>query len=279
MSGAGGRERRLEVIPSIDLRRGRVVRLVEGRDDRATVYDADPAELVARFLAAGARTIHVVDLDAAFGEPAQRGLLAELISAAGPTPVQRSDSREGEGGPPPTAGTRPTLQLGGGLRDQGAVESALELGFDRGVLGSMLVRDFELFEKLAARHPGRLVPALDCREGTVRHSGWAKASSLHWKSLSGRLRGLPCPAILVTDVARDGGLGGANVELASGVGAASGIPAIVSGGVASIDDVTRAGAAPWVGGVILGRALHEGRLALEAALEAARPAAPQEVAP
>jgi phosphoribosylformimino-5-aminoimidazole carboxamide ribotide isomerase len=245
---------RFEVIPSIDLRRGRVVRLREGRDAEATVY-ATPAELLLeRFAAAGARRVHVVDLDAAFGEPPQRERLAELLAVA---------SRGLE------------LQLGGGLRDAEAVARALDAGFDGVVLGSMIVRDPAAFERLARKHPGRIVPALDCRADEVLHDGWQSRSSNSWKSLSSSLRqkGLVLPAVLVTDVARDGTLAGANVELAAGVGEAAGAPALVSGGVASIEDVARAAAAAHagarIGGIVLGRALHEGRVTIEAALAAA----------
>lgn len=321
---------RFEVIPSIDLRRGRVVRLREGRDDQATVY-ATPAELLLeRFAAAGARRVHVVDLDAAFGEPPQRERLAALLRAAErqdqalrfKTRSERleaeaetktfqlrggrpSDRGEGDGlavgvtpeadrraratsappavpAPPQAAppgrdqrGERFRLQLGGGLRDAAAVESALDAGFDRVVLGSMIVRDPETFEQLCRRHAGRIVPALDCRADEVLHDGWKSRSSLLWKSLalSFKQKSLVFPSILVTDVARDGTLAGANVELAAAVGETAGAPAIVSGGVASIEDVARAAAAAHagcgIGGIVLGRALHEGRLTIEAALAAA----------
>jgi phosphoribosylformimino-5-aminoimidazole carboxamide ribotide isomerase len=252
---------RFEVIPSIDLRRGRVVRLREGRDEETRVY-ATPAELLLeRFAAAGARRVHVVDLDAAFGEPPQHERLAELLRTAGrQDQALRSPFR---------------LQLGGGLRDEAAVERALEAGFDRVVLGSMIVCDPAAFEKVSRKHPGRIVPALDCRADEVLHHGWQESSSLQWQSLalSFEQKGLVFPSILVTDVARDGTLAGANVELAAAVGEAAGAPAIVSGGVASIEDVARAAAAAHagrgVGGIVLGRALHEGRLTIEAALASA----------
>lgn len=323
---------RFEVIPSIDLRRGRVVRLREGRDDQATVY-ATPAELLLeRFAAAGARRVHVVDLDAAFGEPPQRERLAALLRAAerqdqalrfktrnerleaeaetetktfqlgggrpsdrgegaalavGVTPEDDRRARATSAPPavpaPPQAappgrdqrGERFRLQLGGGLRDAAAVESALDAGFDRVVLGSMVVRDPATFEMACHKHPGRIVPALDCRADEVLHDGWKSGSSLPWKSLalSFKQKGLVFPSILVTDVARDGTLAGANVELAAAVGEAAGAPAIVSGGVASIEDVARAAAAAHagrgIGGIVLGRALHEDRLTIEAALAAA----------
>ncbi len=306
MSGpTGGQIRRFDVIPSIDLRRGRVVRLLEGRDDRATVYVTDPAELLRRFAAGGARLVHVVDLDAAFGGAQQTALLERLVRSVRETKdtlVQDRDQDQdqdgktfhlggggrGAGGEDgavavgatpeasqPGGASRPSrlhLQLGGGLRDAAAIERALAAGFDRVVVGSMVVRDFDSFAAVVQANPDRIVPALDCRDAEVHHGGWRDASSLLWKSLSLKLRGLPCPAVLVTDIARDGSLAGANVELAAGVGEASGIPALVSGGVASVEDVARAACAGFagagVGGVILGRALHEGRITVESALAA-----------
>lgn len=238
----------MELIPSIDLRRGKVVRLEQGDDARTTVYPFDPLALLERFAAAGAERVHVVDLDAALGEPAQVDLLRRLCSA----------------------GILEELQLGGGLRSAGAIERALGWGFERVVLGSMVVRDPEGFAAIARAQAGRVVPALDCRGGFVQTSGWSESSSLPWKSVSDRLRGLPCPAILVTDVERDGLLGGPNLELAAGVAAASGIPAIVSGGVSSLADLVHAAGTPGVGAAIVGRAFYEGKIELMETLRVLR---------
>lgn len=245
----------MELIPSIDLRRGRVVRLERGDDARATVYPPDPLALLERFAAAGVARVHVVDLDAAFGEAQQVESLRRLAGAR----VVRS------------------CQLGGGLRTVEAVEQALAWGFERAVVGSMVVRDPKGFARLARVNPGRIVPALDCSGETVRIAGWSEATSLEWQTTANDLRGLPCAAILVTDVERDGMLSGPNLELAAGVAGSSGIPAIVSGGVASVDDLARAAATPGVGAAILGRAFYEGRVTLEAALAASR-GLPAEVA-
>lgn len=237
----------MELIPSIDLRRGQVVRLERGDDARATVYPFEPLELLERFAAAGVTRVHVVDLDAAFGSAPQAALLKRL----------------GEGGV-----TR-SLQLGGGLRSAAAVERALSWGFERVVVGSMVVRDPAAFALLAAAQPGRVVPALDCADELVRIAGWSEGTLLHWKAAARKLRGLPCPAVLVTDVARDGMLSGPNLELAAGVARASGIPAIVSGGVSSAGDLARAAATRGVGAAILGRAFYDGRVSVEEALAAA----------
>lgn len=237
----------MELIPSIDLRHGRVVRLEQGDDARETVYPVEPLELLERFAAAGVERVHVVDLDAAFGEAPQEGILRRLAGS----------------------GVVKSCQIGGGLRDFAAVDRAMAWGFERCVLGSMVVRDPQGFAALARQFGDRLVPALDCAAESVRVAGWTESSPLHWKAAANELRGLPCPAVLVTDVERDGMLTGPNLALAAGVARESGIPAIVSGGVSSVEDLERAAATPGVGAAILGRAFYEGRVTLEAAMRAA----------
>jgi len=133
----------------------------------------------------------------------------------------------------------------------------------------MVVRDPRGFGALAAAHAGRVVPALDCAGGVVRIGGWLESCPLQWNAAANRLRGLPCPAVLVTDVERDGMLSGPNLELAAGVARESGLPAIVSGGVSSVDDLVQAAATQGVGAAILGRAYYDGRVTLADALAAA----------
>ncbi len=243
-----------QLVPSIDLRAGRVVRLSQGDDRRRTDYGDDPAEVLATFAAAGVARAHVVDLDAAFGEPPQRALLAGL-------PIEA-----GEAGP--------RLQLGGGVRDRAAVEWALEAGFERAVLGSLVARDPEVFATLATDFPDRLVPALDVDGGEVRVEGWRRGAGTPLEDLCAALRDLPCPAVLVTDVRRDGTLEGVNVEPALRVAAVSGLPALASGGVRSLADLERlrrlaADGAPLAGAVV-GRALYEGAFTVAQALAACR---------
>lgn len=242
----------MQLIPSIDLRRGQVVRLAQGRDAEATVYAADPIEVLARFQAAGAERVHIVDLDAAFGEPRQSALLARLVAAA-----------KGE-----------KLQLGGGLRTADLLRAALESGFDRVVAGSMVVRDPAGFGRAAAQVPGRLIPALEFAGAELRAAGWREGSSSDFDELLKQL--LPFTGLfsetLVTDIARDGMLSGPNFDLAVSVARALGVRAILSGGVSGADDVVAAAAHPDLSGVIVGRAFYEGRLDLPSALGALRSA-------
>jgi len=251
----------MELLPAIDLRRGRVVRLSQGDDARATEYAADPLAVAAGFAAAGARRIHVVDLDAALGEPPQRALVERLVAA-------------GRGAAPP-----PRVQLGGGLRDREAVEWALGAGCERVVLGSLPARDPEAFAALARAFPGRTLPALEVAAGELRVAGWTRAAGSGLADTCRRLRGLPCPAVLVTDVERDGMMCGPNLELARRVAAATGLPALLSGGVRTLADLAAAAALPEIAGVVLGRALYERRIDLAAALALSAASTPQAVAP
>jgi phosphoribosylformimino-5-aminoimidazole carboxamide ribotide isomerase len=232
----------MELLPAIDLRRGQAVRLRQGDDARATVYGDDPLAVLDSYVTAGAARVHVVDLDATFGEPPQRELVAGL------------------------AGRGAAVQLGGGLRDREAIRWALEVGCDRAVAGSLVARDVDGFRALALDFPGRIVPALDVEDGQVRVKGWTEGTTWTLPELCVRLRGLPCPAVLVTDVERDGMLSGPNFELARRVAMASGIPALLSGGVRSLADLVAAKEIPEIGGAVVGRALYEGLFTLEEAL-------------
>lgn len=237
----------MELLPAIDLRGGRAVRLRQGDDSRRTTVGDDPVALLDRFAAAGVALIHVVDLDAALGEAPQRDLIERLIER----------------------GT--AIQLGGGLRDRSTIESALALGAARVVVGSLVARDPDLFAGIAAAHPGRLVPALDISgtSGEVRISGWREGAARSLADLSAALVGCPCPAVLVTDVDRDGMMGGPNLALARRVARASGLPALLSGGVSSLDDLAAARVYLEIAGAIVGQALYSGAFTLEEALAAA----------
>jgi cyclase len=259
----------MELLPAIDLRHGLVVRLRQGDDARATVFGADPLAVAARFAAAGVKRIHVVDLDAALGEPPQRDLVARLAAwlargcesgEGGGTGGRGKSGRGGEAGAPVG------LQLGGGLRDRAAVEWALGAGCERVVLGSLPARDPAAFAELARAFPGRTLPAVEVAGGEPRVAGWTRPAGGGLDQLCRGLRGLPCPAVLVTDVERDGMLSGPNFELARRVAAATGLPALLSGGVATLADLQAAAGFPEIAGVVLGRALYEGRVDLAAAL-------------
>ncbi len=238
----------MELVPAIDLRRGAAVRLRQGDDARSTRYGDDPRELLLRYARAGVERVHLVDLDAALGEAPQRALIAALLSAL---------TAEAAG---------LALQLGGGLRDRDAVVWALEAGCARVVLGSLVAQKPELFLSLADEFPGRLVPALDVEGGEVRIAGWREGAGRSLAELCAGLRGLPCPAVLVTDVVRDGMMVGPNLDLTRRVARASGLPGLLSGGIRSLADLEAARAVPEIAGAIVGRALYEDAFTTEAAL-------------
>jgi phosphoribosylformimino-5-aminoimidazole carboxamide ribotide isomerase len=238
----------MELLPAIDLRQGSVVRLVRGDDGERRTYDVDPLDALLRYAEAGVERVHVVDLDAAFGEAPQRELVARLAGHRG----------------------APRIELGGGLRDRDAVEWAFSVGVERAVVTSMLVRDFVSFADLARARPGRLVAALDLRDGVLRHSGWTAAASRSIDEVCGDLRALPIAAVLVTDIDRDGTMKGPNLEVACELSRLAGAPAILSGGVRSLEDLERARAAPEIAEVIVGRALYDGAIDLRRAIAVCR---------
>jgi phosphoribosylformimino-5-aminoimidazole carboxamide ribotide isomerase len=238
-----------ELIPAIDLLNGEAVRLSQGRYDEATVYDSDPANVARGFAKAGIRRLHVVDLEGAkAGRPVQGDAVQRILAEMGDVPVQ----------------------LGGGLRDFAGVEAALDWGLDRVILGTVALRDPELVKRAAAAHPGRIVVGIDARDGRVAVEGWLEASETTAVELGRRFADAGVAAIVYTDIARDGMLTGPNLEATAMLAESVGIPVIVSGGVATDQDVIDAAAlAPrGVCGVIVGRAIYTGGVDLEAALRA-----------
>jgi len=238
-----------ELIPAIDLLGGRCVRLAQGRYDEATLYGDDPAEVAARFCAHALRRLHVVDLDGAkAGRPVNRGAIVAIVAAAKGVPVQ----------------------LGGGLRTAAAIEESLALGVQRVILGTAALRAPDLVRDCAQRFPGRIAVGIDARDGRVAAEGWTEASDVDVGELARRFEDAGVAAIVHTDIVRDGMLQGPNLEASAALAALVSIPVIVSGGVASLEDIRRTVllAARGVAGVIVGRALYTGAVDLAAALEA-----------
>ncbi len=252
----------MQLIPAIDLRHGKVVRLTQGDDGRRKSYDLDPSGVLCEYAEAGVSLVHVVDLDAALGEAPQRQLIRGLVESG-----QSGCGKPGSGiagyGHPGTG-----IELGGGLGDPDAVAWALDAGCQRAVLGSIVARDFDAFARIARDFPGRVVPAIEVAAGKLRIAGWREEAAASAAEVCRRLRGLPCPAVLVTDVERDGTLAGPNLELARRVAADSGIPALLSGGVRSLDDLRAAARVEEIAGAIVGKALYEGLLTVAEALAA-----------
>jgi phosphoribosylformimino-5-aminoimidazole carboxamide ribotide isomerase len=234
----------LIVYPAIDLKSGQVVRLAEGDMDRATVYGNNPAAQARAFADAGATHLHVVDLDGAFAGSSVNGSAVAAIIAAFPGRVQ----------------------LGGGIRDRAAIERWLDLGIARVVIGTAAIKDPALVRDAARDFPGRIVVAVDARDGFVATEGWADVSDVTATDLARRFEDAGVAALLFTDVGRDGLLKGCNVEATAALASAVDIPVIASGGVAGIADIHALKGKPGIEGVITGRALYDGRLDLAEAI-------------
>lgn len=239
------------IYPAIDLRGGRCVRLRQGDYARETVFADDPAEVARRWVAAGADRIHVVDLDGAkAGKPVNGPVIRAIVQAAG-VPVQ----------------------LGGGLRTDADLAAAFDWGVRWAVLGTKALQDPGWVRATAARHPGRVVLGLDARDGFVATDGWLEVSRVKAVDLANEVQDAPLAAVVYTDIATDGMMGGPNFAALDELRAAVTLPVIASGGVSTLDDVGRLTAA-GVPGCIIGRALYEGSLDLSAVLDLARVSSP-----
>jgi phosphoribosylformimino-5-aminoimidazole carboxamide ribotide isomerase len=238
----------MEIIPAIDLRGGRVVRLIQGDPSRETQYADQPAAVAEEWERRGARRLHVVDLDGALGRtPTNRQALGAILRTIG-IPAQ----------------------VGGGLRSLGAVREVLDLGAAVAIVGTAAIRDPGFLDAVCTAFPGRVALGLDARAGALAASGWTEATAVRATALAQQASHLPLAAVIYTDIQRDGMLEGPDLEGLSAVTASTRLPVIASGGVSSERDIhALKSLAPPVAGAIIGRALYDGRLTLEAALHAA----------
>lgn len=233
-------------IPAIDLLAGQAVRLSEGDRARATVYAPDPSAKLREFIRAGATRLHVVDLDGAFaGHPVQTELVRRLVAEAHALGAE--------------------VEVGGGLRDRPAVEAALATGADYAVIGTLAVREPDTAQALCRAYPGRVIVAIDARDGWVAIAGWQETSRVPAAALARAAASWGAVALLYTDVARDGLQVGAAVESTAALQRGVEIPVIASGGVGCLADLD-ALRRQHIHAVILGRALYEGSFTLEEAL-------------
>ncbi|MBN9556606.1 MAG: 1-(5-phosphoribosyl)-5-[(5-phosphoribosylamino)methylideneamino]imidazole-4-carboxamide isomerase [Alphaproteobacteria bacterium] len=240
----------MKLYPAIDLKDGHCVRLKQGAMDQATVFNTDPAAQARSFAEAGFEWLHCVDLNGAFAGGSRNGDAIAAIRAAIALPIQ----------------------LGGGIRDRADIEHWLAAGITRVILGTVAVRDPALVKDAARAHEGRIAVGIDARDGMVAVEGWAETSTLSATELARRFEDAGVAAIIYTDIARDGMLQGVNVEATAALARAVSIPVIASGGVAGIEDIAALIAArePNIDGVVIGRALYDGRIDPEAALKLAK---------
>lgn len=235
------------VIPAVDIRGGRCVRLFQGRPDAETVYFDHPADAVRLWASQGAELIHVVDLDGAFqGQPVNFEAVAAIARGAG-VPIE----------------------VGGGIRTDETVARYLDAGVERVILGSRALREPSWLQGLCGRFPGRIVAGVDARDGRVAVEGWAETSDVDAVSFARQLDAMGLRAIVFTDVATDGAMRGPNLAALRRLLDAVKTPVVASGGIASLDDVRNVAALP-VEGMIIGKALFAGAFTLQAAIEAAR---------
>ncbi|MCB2186178.1 MAG: 1-(5-phosphoribosyl)-5-[(5-phosphoribosylamino)methylideneamino]imidazole-4-carboxamide isomerase [Deltaproteobacteria bacterium] len=237
----------MELIPAVDLKGGRCVRLRQGRMDDETVFSDDPVAMARRWAEVGARRLHVVDLDGAVeGRPANAAVIREICGALA-IPVQ----------------------LGGGVRDLAGLAAALDLGVDRVILGTLAARQPDLALEAARRHPARVVVGIDARDGKVATAGWTEDSGLDYLDLARRFDVPEVAAIVFTDIARDGMHTGPNLDSTRRLCQAISRPVIAAGGVHDLEDVRRLKELEPLGlaGLITGRAIYEGTLDLAQAIE------------
>ncbi len=228
------------LFPAIDLKDGRCVRLVQGDMNRATVFNDDPGDQARTFADQGFEWLHVVDLDGAFAGRPINGAAVDDILARVTIPVQ----------------------LGGGIRDMRTVERWLAQGVSRVIIGTAALRDPDFVREASRLHPGRIAVGVDAKDGRVAVEGWAQTSSVTAEELGRRFEDAGVAAIIYTDIARDGVLGGLNIPMTLALARAVRIPVIASGGLASLADVERLAEPVCAGlaGAITGRALYDGRI-------------------
>jgi phosphoribosylformimino-5-aminoimidazole carboxamide ribotide isomerase len=238
----------LEIIPSIDLRHGQVVRLRQGDYAQQLNYDVDPIETAKAFQEAGARWLHIVDLDGAKeGRPVQTEQIARIIGT-----------------------TQLMVEVGGGSRSEEHINVLLKAGAQRVVLGTAALENWAWFSQLAhdPQFGKRLILALDAKNGIVATRGWTSVSGRAAVEVAREVSDWPLAALLYTDVAKDGMMAGPNFEQANSIAECGKLPVIASGGMGSLDHIRRlAGMSVW--GAIIGRSLYEGRLDLRQAIQAA----------
>jgi phosphoribosylformimino-5-aminoimidazole carboxamide ribotide isomerase len=229
------------IIPAIDLKDGQCVRLRRGVMEDSTVYGSDPVEMAARWVEAGARRLHLVDLNGAFaGKPVNGDAVTAIARKFPKLPIQ----------------------IGGGIRDAETIEHYLQAGVTYLIIGTKAVKEPEFVGEVCKRFPGHIIVGLDAKDGLVATDGWAEVSTLKATDLAKRFEQDGVSAIVYTDIARDGMMQGVNVEQTVAMAKASKIPVIASGGITNMDDIRalKAAASAGILGAITGRAIYEGTL-------------------
>lgn len=233
-----------EIVPAVDIKRGRCVRLLQGRAEAETVFADDPVAMARQWQAAGAPRLHVVDLDGAFeGRPAQRAIVRDIIQAL----------------------TIP-VQVGGGLREVDHVEALLDAGARWAIVGTRAALEPAFLREVCRRFEDRIIVGVDAWNGRVAVDGWTRILKLDAVALARDAAAAGAAAVIYTDIARDGTEGGPNLLSTAAMARAAGIPVFASGGVGSLEDIHQLLTVSGLAGVIVGRALYSGALNLRQAL-------------
>jgi phosphoribosylformimino-5-aminoimidazole carboxamide ribotide isomerase len=238
------------IIPAIDLKDGKCVRLKQGRMEDDTVFSDDPVGMATHWVEQGARRLHLVDLNGAFAGTPVNGDIVNAIARKHPTLP---------------------IQIGGGIRSLEIIEAYVRAGVSWVIIGTKAVKEPQFVHEACKAFPGKVIVGIDAKDGWVATDGWAEVSSVQAVDLARQFRAAGVSAIVYTDIARDGMMQGVNVEATAKLARDAGIPVIASGGVTNIEDIRqlKAVSADGVIGAITGRAIYEGTLHLGAAQQLA----------
>ena len=233
----------MDILPAIDLKDGKAVRLSKGVMDSAKIYSDEPWKIAQEFEKMGSKWVHLVDLNGAFkGEPAN----LEQIKK-----IRQNCSLH--------------IEVGGGIRDEATIKMYMDIGVDRVILGSIALKDPDFVKEMAKKYP--IVVGIDAKDGMVAVEGWAEVSSIKATKLAKEFANVGVKAIICTDISKDGMLSGVNVAFTEEIAKASEIPTIASGGVKGIEDIIKCKQSGKIAGVIVGKAYYEGKINLEKAFK------------
>lgn len=232
------------VIPAIDLKGGKCVRLLQGMEDAITAYSDDPVSTAGKWEASGAKLLHVVDLDGAFtGNQKNLDAVKQIRDAVGMD-----------------------IELGGGIRDLKRIDMLFSLGINMVILGTIAVENPEIVKEACKKYPDRVLVGIDARDGLVAVKGWVEMTQVKAKDLAFQMQGLGAAGIIYTDISKDGMMTGPNIEATRNMVEALNTPVIASGGVSSLEDIKKLSEIKGLKGAITGKAIYSGKLDLKEAI-------------
>ncbi len=233
----------MDILPAIDLKDGKAVRLSKGLMESAKIYSDEPWEVAKKFEELGSRWVHLVDLNGAFkGEPANLEQIKKIRNNC-----------------------NLSIEVGGGIRDEDTIKMYMDLGVDRVILGSVALRDPDFVKEMAKKY--RVVVGIDAKDGYVAVEGWAEVSSVKATKLAKEFGNVGVEAIICTDISKDGMLSGINIAFTEDIAKVSGVDTIASGGLKGIEDIVKCKDSGLIRGVIVGKAFYEGKIDLEKAFK------------